>query len=269
MLVVGERINSTRKLIRPAIEARDIAAITNEAVMQVTAGANYLDCNAATVGVDKEPEFLAWLVETVQSVTDKTPCALDSPNAKAIEAALAVHDSANGVPMINSISAEKEKFEAILPLVRDSGAKVVALVMDDAGVPKSAEARIAIGRKLVGDLVKGGVSAENIYVDPLVFPIGAEADAGKDVLETIETLKAEFEQIHFVCGLSNVSYGLPNRKLLNQAFMVLTMGAGLDAVIVDPTDAKLMSLVYASEALLGHDEFCSTYIRMARAEKLE
>lgn len=266
MLVVGERINSTRKRVQPAIENRDVAAITEEATMQTKAGAHYLDCNAATVGVDREPEYLTWLVRTVQSVTDGTPCAIDSPNTKAVEAALKAH---KGVPMINSISAERAKFDALLPLARDAKAKVVALVMDDEGIPKTGEARIAIGIKLVNDLLGGGIEAENIYVDPLVYPIGAEAGAGTAVLDTIDALRTEFPDIHFICGLSNVSYGLPNRKLLNQAFMVLTMGAGLDAVIVDPTDRKLMSLVYAAEALLGRDEFCANYIRAARAELLE
>ena len=269
MLVVGERINSTRKGIRPAIEERDVQAITAEAKMQMDVGSTYLDCNAATVGVEKEPEYLSWLVETVQGATNNTPIALDSPNSAAIEAALKVHNNDNGVPFINSISAEEEKFASLLPLVRDAKTNVVALVMDDTGIPKTADARIAIGRKLVDDLTDGGVAAENIYVDSLVFPVGAEADAGVAVLETIKTLKEDYPSIHFICGLSNVSYGLPNRKLLNQAFMVLTMGAGLDAVIVDPTDAKLMSLVYAAEALLGRDEFCAEYIQAARAEILE
>ncbi len=266
MLVVGERINSTRKRLQPAIENRDLAVITDEATMQKNAGAHYLDCNAATVGVDREPEYLTWLIKAVQSVTDNTPCAVDSPNPKAVGAALKVHV---GTPMINSISAEKAKYDALLPLARDAKAKVIALLMDDEGIPKSADARIAIGMKLVNNMLEDGVAPENVYVDPLVYPIGAEAGAGVAVLDTIDALKTEFPDIHFVCGLSNVSYGLPNRKLLNQAFMVLTMGAGLDAVIVDPTDKKLMSLVYAAEALLGRDEFCVEYIRAARAELLE
>jgi 5-methyltetrahydrofolate--homocysteine methyltransferase len=266
MLVVGERINSTRKRVQPAIENKDVAAITEEATMQTKAGAHYLDCNAATVGVDREPEYLTWLVQTVQSVTDGTPCAIDSPNSKAVQAALNVH---KGVPMINSISAEKAKFDALLPLARDAKAKVVALVMDDEGIPKTAKGRITIGRRLVDGMVKAGIEPDNIYLDSLVYPVGAEANAGTAVLETIQTLRKSYPGIHFICGLSNVSYGLPNRKLLNQAFMVLTMGAGLDAVIVDPTDKKLMSLVYAAEALLGRDEFCANYIQASRAELLE
>jgi len=266
MLVVGERINSTRKRLLPAIETRDIAVITDEATMQVNAGAHYLDCNAAAVGVDKEPEYLAWLVATVQQVSQDTPCAIDSPNPVAVEAALKVH---KGVPMINSISAEKAKYDGLMPLARDSQAKVVALLMDDAGIPKTAADRIAIGRSLVTSLVKDGIAADNIYVDPLIYPIGAEASAGTAVLETIDTLKKEFDGVHFICGLSNISYGLPVRKLLNQAFMVLTIGAGLDAAIIDPTDRKLMSLAFAAEALVGADEYCANYIQAARQERLE
>ncbi len=265
MLVVGERINSTRKRVRPAIIDRDEDVIKSEALMQVEAGANVLDCNAAEVGVDKEPDTLAWLVQFVQDVAD-VPCAIDSPNVKAVEAGLKVH---KGEAMINSITLEKEKYDTLLNVVKDSGSKVVALVMDDAGIPNTAEKRIEVGRKLVGGMLEAGVGADKIYVDPLVFPISTDGAAGKAVLGTISTLGAEFEGIHFVNGLSNVSYGLPNRKLLNQAFIVLCMGAGLDAVIVDPTDKKLMSLVYASEALLGHDEWCAEYISKARAEELE
>jgi 5-methyltetrahydrofolate--homocysteine methyltransferase len=266
MLVVGERINSTRKRLLPAIETRDVTVITEEASMQVAAGAEYLDCNAAAVGVDNEPEFLTWLVQTVQSVTNDTPCAIDSPSSAAVEAALSVH---KGVPMINSISAEKEKYAGLMPLARDSKAKVVALLMDDSGIPKTAEARISIGRLLIGNLLKDGIAADSVYVDPLIYPIGAEATAGSAVLTTIATLKQEFAGIHFICGLSNISYGLPVRKLLNQAFMVLTIGAGLDAAIIDPTDKKLMSLAFAAEALLGADEYCANYIQAARQERLE
>jgi cobalamin-dependent methionine synthase I len=265
MLIVGERINSTRKLMKVAIAEQNTDAVVAEVKLQVEAGANILDCNAATVGVEREPEILPWLIETVQEASGGLPCAIDSPNSAAVEAALKVH---KGVPMINSITAEKEKYDALLPLVVDSKAKVVTLVMDDTGIPNDAEKRIAIGHTLVGDMIAAGVEPDNIYVDSLVFPIGAEAGAGVAVLDTIKTLKAEFEGIHFVCGLSNISYGLPNRKLLNQAFVVLCMGMGLDAVIVDPTDDKLMSLICAAEALLGRDEYCADYIGAARAEKL-
>ncbi len=265
MLIVGERINSTRKMMKAAIAEQDTEAVVAEAKLQVEAGADILDCNAATVGLEREPEVLPWLIETVQEASGGLPCAIDSPNSVAVEAALKVH---KGVPMINSITAEQEKYDSLLPLVRDSGAKVVTLVMDDSGIPNDAEKRIAIGRKLVGGMIEAGVKADNIYVDSLVFPIGAEAGAGVAVLETIKTLKADFGDIHFVCGLSNISYGLPNRKLLNQAFVVLCMANGLDAVIVDPTDDKLMSLVCAAEALLGRDEYCADYIGAARAEKL-
>jgi cobalamin-dependent methionine synthase I len=266
MLIVGERINSTRKRVKPAIIDRDEEVIRSEAQLQIKAGANYLDCNAAEVGVDKEPDTLPWLVEYVQEVTDDIPIAIDSPNVKAIEAALAVH---KGEAMINSITAEKERLDSLLSVVADSGSKVVALVMDDTGIPNTAEKRIEVGRKLLGTMMDAGVEADKIHVDPLVFPISTDGKAGLAVMETISTLKREFPGIHFICGLSNVSYGLPNRKLLNQAFMVLNMSAGLDSVIVDPTDRKLMSLVYATEALLDKDEFCMNYIGKGRAEELE
>ncbi len=264
MLVVAERINSTRKRILPAVESRDVEFIQDEARKQAEAGANYIDCNASAVGVNAEPDALVWTVETVQAAVD-LPCALDSPSPDAIEAALKVH---RGTPMINSITAESDKLESLLPIVAEHKAAVVALCMGDEGIAAGAEDRLEAGRVVIGALLDAGVEPDLIYADPLVFPIGTDSNAGLAVLELIVGLKKEFEGINTICGLSNVSFGLPLRKLVNQAFMVLTMGAGLDGVIVDPLDEKLMSLVYATDALLGNDEFCMEYIKASRAEKL-
>lgn len=265
MLVIGERINSTRKTIGEAVKAHDTDFIRREAVAQAEAGAHYLDCNGAVVGVEAEPETLVWLVETCQEATG-LPCAIDSPNPGALEAALKAH---KGQAFVNSITAEREKFARVLPLVRDYKAKVVALCLDDSGIPQTLEARIKAADFLVKHLTEGGVQPDDIYLDPLVFPVSTNGDAGRHVLETIRYIHATYPGVHTICGLSNVSYGLPVRKLLNRAFLVLCIGAGLDGVIADPTDQMLMALLYASEALLGRDEFCANYLSMARAGKLE
>lgn len=264
MLIIGERLNSTRKSVGEAVKARDAQFIREEAVQQAEAGAHFLDCNAAVVGVEAEPEALVWMVETCQEATG-LPCAIDSPNPVALEAALRVH---KGQALINSITAESEKFARILPLVTAHKARVVALCMGDGGIPQTAEARIQAAEFLMENLTAAGVMPDQIYLDPLVYPVSTNSHAGLDVLETIRHIHATHSGVHTVCGLSNVSYGLPARKLLNRAFLVLCMGAGLDAVIADPLDGALMALIYASEALLDRDEYCANYLSLARQGKL-
>jgi 5-methyltetrahydrofolate--homocysteine methyltransferase len=267
MLIIGERINSTRKSIAPAVKERNAALIQEEARRQAEAGAHYLDCNAATVGREEEPEALCWLVRTVQECVD-LPVALDSPNPDAIEGALAVH---RGTAIINSISGECEKLERLLPLVplvRDHRARVIALCMDDHGMPQTSEDRVRIGLRLIARLLAAGVSEEEILVDPLLMPISVDSRHGSDVLAAITAFKQHFPQIRVSVGLTNVSYGLPERRWLNRAMLMMAMGAGLDAVICDPTDRDLMALLLSGEALLGRDEFCAGYLAAARAGRL-
>jgi 5-methyltetrahydrofolate--homocysteine methyltransferase len=265
MLVVGELINSTRKRIQPAVENRDVGFLQDLARQQAEAGAHYIDCNAATVGVEKEPETLSWLVWTVQEVVD-LPCALDSPNANAMLAALSPH---KGKPMINSITAEKEKMDSLLPVISQTSCKVIALCMGDGGMPSSIGERMQHAGALVEALSGAGVAREDICLDPLVYPVSTDSNNGRMVLETIQEIHRQFPRVQTICGLSNVSYGLPQRKWLNRAFMVLTMGAGLNAVIIDPLDKVMMGLIASADALLGNDEFCMNYLTTARAGRLE
>jgi len=265
MLVVGELINSTRKVIRPAIESQDAAFIQDLAQKQADAGAHYIDCNAATVGVEREPEMLSWVVQKVQEVVD-LPCAIDSPNAAAMVSALQVH---RGKPMINSITAEQAKLDSLLPVVEKNACKVIALCMGDGGMPQDVEERLKNARLLVERLRDVGVADEDIYLDPLVCPVSTDSRFGKIVIDTLRAMKAEFPEVQTICGLSNVSFGLPERKWINRAFMVLTMAAGLDAVIIDPLDRVMMALIYAAEATLGKDEFCMEYLSAARSGRLE
>ncbi len=264
MLIIGERINTSRMAIAPAVESRDAQFIIDTARAQFEAGAAYIDANAGTL-VHEEPEALEWLVKTIQGAVD-VPITIDSPNPAAIERALRVH---SGQAMINSITAEKERYANVIPLVKEYGAKVIALSMSDAGMPDDAAGRIAVARNLIDRLTADGVALDNIYVDPLIYPVATGPENGLAALETISTIMREYTGVHTVCGLSNVSHGMPVRKLLNQAFLVMCMSAGLDAAIIDPLDQRLMSLVYASEALLGRDEYCVEYLTAARAGKFE
>ncbi|MEA3358406.1 MAG: methyltetrahydrofolate cobalamin methyltransferase [Thermodesulfobacteriota bacterium] len=264
MIIIGELINASRKAISAAIEAGDTEAVQKVAKDQAEAGADYIDVNAG-VFVDKEPEYLKWLVNKVQEEIE-IPCCIDSPDPKAIEEALSVH---KGTAMINSISLEKERYNALLPIITGTDLKVIALCMSNEGMPESVEDRMSIADKLVNGLLQKNVPLENIYVDPLVQPIATNSMFGIDFLNTVEKIIAQFKGVHTACGLSNISYGLPARKFMNQTFMAMAISKGLDAAIVNPLDKQMMASIIAAESLRGGDDFCMNYIKAYRAKKFE
>jgi cobalamin-dependent methionine synthase I len=264
MLVIGEKINATRKSVGRAVEERNAEVIRQEALRQVEAGAHTLDVNCGALSAETEPEALAWLVKTVQSAVN-LPLCLDSPNPTALTAGLAVHQ---GKPIINSISGEKGRYEKTLPLVKQYGASVVALGMDDKGIPQNNEQALDVGTRLVNDLLADGMPIEDIYFDPLIRSVATSPGAVVDTLLLMEDLGSKFPGLHFVSGLSNVSFGLPERRHLNRAFVVLSVASGLDAVIMDPLDEVMMALIYAAEALMSKDRFCMKYIEAYHQGKL-
>ena len=263
MIIVGELINASRKAIAAAIESQDAEKIRQIARQQAENGADYIDVNAG-VFVGRETDYLKWLVATVQEAVE-TPCCIDSPDPAAIEAALELH---RGTAMLNSISLEKERYEALLPIVAGTDLKVIALCMSDEGMPETTDARLEIADRLVNGLVQSNVPLENIYVDPLVQPISTNQEFGVAFLEAIGEILERFAGIHTICGLSNISYGLPERALLNQTFMAMAIGRGLDGAIVDPLNRRMMATIYAAEALAGRDEYCGRYLTAYRQEKL-
>jgi 5-methyltetrahydrofolate corrinoid/iron sulfur protein methyltransferase len=264
MIIIGELINASRNAIKAAIEAQDTAAIQKVAQEQAEAGADYIDVNAG-IFVGREPDYLKWLVETVQQVTDK-PCAIDSPNPTAIEAALSVHQ---GTAMINSISLEKERYEKLMPVIAGTDLKMIALCMSDAGMPQTVDDRMKIVDALVGGLLQNDIKVENIFVDPLVQPLSVNSTFGMEFINTIEKIVAAYPGIHTACGLSNISYGLPARKFMNQTFMTMAIAKGLDGAIVNPLDQKMMANIIAAEALAGRDDFCMRYLKAYRADQFE
>jgi cobalamin-dependent methionine synthase I len=263
MLIVGELINASRKPVKEVIEKQDAAGIAKLARDQRDNGAHYIDVNAG-VFVGREPELLKWLVGAVQNAVD-VPCCIDSPDPRAIEAALAVH---RGTAMINSISLEKERYEKLLPVVAGSGSKVVALCMSDEGMPETADQRMAIADQLINGLVKNHVALGNIYVDPLVQPVATNHAFGMEFLQAIERITQTFKGVHTMCGLSNISFGLPERKFINQTFMVMAIASGLDGAIVNPLDARMMGGIITAETLMGRDSYCMNYLKAYRAGKL-
>lgn len=264
MFIIGERINSTRQFIARAVQVRDAAFIQAEAKMQVNAGARMLDVNCGTLAKEEEPSSLEWLVKTVQEAVD-VPLCIDSPNPVALAAALSAH---RGKALINSISAEGERYRHVLPLIKEYGAAVVALCMDERGLPKDGIQAMETGSKLINRLLDDGVSMEDIYFDPLIRSVGTSTGAALNALQTMSEMREKFLGLHLVSGLSNVSHGLPERRHLNRAFLVLSIEHGLDTVIIDPTDGTAMALVYATEALLDRDRFCLEYIRAFRLGRL-
>lgn len=265
MLIIGERINSSRKTIAAAVQQRDREAIAVEAARQAEAGAHYLDVNCGTLPADAEPAAMEWLVDVVQEAT-QLPLCLDSPNPQALAAALAVH---RRTPIINSISAEKDRFAKVLPLVRQYDAGVVALCLDDRGIPRDLQAALEVAEKLVADLLDAGIAAARIYLDPLVRSVATSPDAVLDTLALMRELRAKYPELHFVSGLSNVSYGLPERRHLNRAYVVMSIACGLDAVILDPLDQVMQALMYAAEALVNRDRYCLKYIEAHNGGKLK
>lgn len=260
MLIIGELINTSRKAIKEAVEKKDADYIKQVAKEQLEAGANYIDVNCGTM-VNNEVETMEWLVNTIQEAVE-APLCIDSPNPKALEMGLSL--AKFGQPMINSIADESERFENVLPLVLKHKAKIVALCMDDSGMPNTGEDRLRIAKSLYNKLTEAGVPDDDIYFDPLVKPISAVETAGHEVLQSIKFIKELFPKVHFTCGLSNVSYGLPNRKVLNRLFVVQTMTMGMDGYILNPTDKGMMGVIHASCALLGQDSYCMNYLTAHR-----
>ncbi len=264
MLIIGELINASRKSVALAITTENKAAIQKLARDQHENGAHYIDVNAGIFG-DKEPDYLVWLVKTVQEAVD-APCCIDSPNPKAIEAAIEAH---KGVPMINSISLEKARLDNLLPLLPGTGMKIVALCTSDEGMPKTADEREKLAGAIVEKLTAKNIAIDTIYVDPLVQAISTDSSYGAEFLNAIDKITTGFTGVHTVCGLSNISFGLPERKLLNQLFMAMAISRGLDGAIVNPLDQRMMANITAAEALTGKDRFCMNYLKAYRASKFD
>jgi 5-methyltetrahydrofolate--homocysteine methyltransferase len=262
VLVIGELINCTRKKVGEAARTRDVEFFKEIARRQALAGAGMLDVNGGLPG--QEMEVLPWLVNIVQE-TVSIPLCLDSADPAALRRALPLCKQR---AMINSITNEPARLEALLPLLKEFRPKVIALCLGEAGPPNTTAERLATATQLVDRLTADGFLLDDIYVDPCVLPISTGPEHGKSLVEATGLIKAQYPGIHVSAGVSNVSFGLPMRKLLNQVLIVLLMSQGLDAAIVDPCDPQLMMNVRAAEALLARDEYCANYIQAFREGKL-
>jgi cobalamin-dependent methionine synthase I len=265
MLIIGESINGTIQKVGEAILNRNANFLKELARAQYECGAHLLDVNAALPGRN-EMEDLPWVVELVQQEVP-IPLMIDSSNPEALKAALSVYRHPEP-PILNSVSGEEEKLSKLLPVITGKNCKVVALCMDDKGIPKTIDGRVRIADKLFQSLVELGVPADYIYFDVLVLSIAVEPDAALVALETIKSFRSKFPNSHIICGLSNVSFGLPGRRLLNRTFLTMTICAGMDTFLIDVRDRSLLSAIYAGKVLVNQDPYCSEYIKAYREKKI-
>jgi cobalamin-dependent methionine synthase I len=267
MEIIGEKINTSRKSVDKAVRERDAAFIQDLARRQAEAGATYLDVNTGlALEPEEEAEDFAWLVPLIQGVVD-LPLCIDSARVQAIETALQLH---RGQAMINSISGDPSQMEAILPLARQYRCKVIALTSSkEKGIPVTSADRLEIVVEIAREVEGHGISLEDVYFDPLVLTLSTDQQNGLIFLETLREIKQVLPGAQTVSGLSNISFGLPKRKLINQVFLVLAAGSGLDAAILDPTDKEMMAMLRATETLLGKDPYCVQYLKAFREGRFE
>lgn len=262
MLIIGELINCTRKKVGAAAQSRDVGFFQDIARKQVEAGADMLDVNGGLPG--QEAEVLPWLVNVVQE-TVETPLCLDSADPDSLSRALPLCKQR---AMINSLTDEPARIKALLPLLKEFRPKVIALCLSESGPPHAIDDRVETASRLVDRLTAEGFSLDDIYVDPCVLPISTDSEQGKALVESTRLITTRYPGVHASAGVSNVSFGLPARKLLNDVLITLLMAQGLDAAIVNPRDEQLMMNVRAAEALLSRDEYCANYLQAFREGKL-
>ena len=252
-VLIGERINPTgRKKLTEALKAGDLDIVKKEAETQAETGADIIDVNVNAPGVD-DIVLLPKAIEAVMIAVDAPVC-IDSPNPDALEAALKVYQ---GKPLVNSVSGETHSLKKVLPLIKEYGAAVVGLVQDDDGIPKNADRRVAIAHKIIEAAQKAGVTRDDVVIDVLTFAIGAEAASGKDVLEAIRRIREELG-VNMTMGASNISFGMPDRPIINSAWVSSVIAAGATALIVDA--AKVRPSVLATDLILGRDRFARRFI---------
>lgn len=264
MLIIGERINSSRTPIADAISSRNAGFIQSEAKAQVDAGADYLDVNAGSF-IGEEAKHLRWLIEVVQEVTE-CPLCIDSPDPAVIKSVLPL---IKGAPMINSITLEPARLEGILPLIVEYKCKVIGLCQTEDSIAETTEDKVKLAGQLVEKVTASGVLLDDLYIDPLVYPLGTNTGSALATLNAIEQIMKQFPGVHTTCGLTNISYGLPNRKLVNRTFLVAAIVRGLDSAIMDPTDKILYGSLKDVLMLMGKDDFCTEYISAFKEGCLE
>jgi len=263
-VIIGERINPTgRKKLAEEMRAGDFSRVERDALAQVAAGAHILDVNVGISSVEPEkvePELMVKVIELVQKITD-IPLCIDSSVAPALIAGI---KAAKGRPIVNSVTGEEERLERILPVVAEYDVSVIAISNDESGISYDPKVRFAIAKKIVERAESYGIKREDVIVDPLAMPVGAINTAGADLFTMVRMVREELG-CNTVCGASNISFGMPNRKLLNSVFVSMAIAAGMTSAITNPMEKEIRNAIFAADALMGHDENTMRYLTAMRA----
>ena len=263
-VIIGERINPTgRKLMLKALQEGDFDVVRRDARSQVEAGAKILDVNAGVPGAD-EPALLKQLITTILEVTD-VPLCIDTADPEALEVALKSYE---GKALINSVNGEERSLEAVLPLVKEYGAAVIGLCMDEDGIPVSADDRLRVAANIIKRAEKLGISSENIIIDPLALTMGSDHTAGLIAMQTIQKVVAEFG-VNITMGASNISFGMPDRKFINATFIAMAIHAGLTCPITNPLEVEVSIAIKAADLSMGRDEYGMAWIQAFRQRQKE
>lgn len=262
MIIIGEKINATRKGIAAALETHDEQHIIKTAAEQVQAGAHFLDINGGDPREGREVQNMRWLMEVVQANTD-VPVVVDSANAEAVKVGLAM---AGKKPILNSISLEADRLDPLLAVAADHDCMVIVLLMSDEGTPGGVEDRLSRAASLIERLTSVGKKLDEIIVDPCFLPVSVDTAAGRSVTDAIGRIHAEWPKVHIGGGCSNISFGLPKRRFINFALLCQAIWQGMDVGIIDPCVEGIMSTILAAEAVAGRDEFCMNYVRAMKQE---
>ncbi len=258
-VLIGERINPTgRKKLAEEMAAGDLSRVESDAMAQIEAGAHMLDVNAGVPMID-EAELMTRCIKLVQGLTD-LPLCIDSSGVEGLTAGLEAYD---GKALVNSVTGEEERLEAVLPLVKKHGAAVVAICNDESGISEDPNVRFEVAKKIVERAEDHGVARADVLVDPLVMPVGAVNLSGRSALEIVRRARSELE-VNTICGASNVSFGLPNRRDLNCAFLSMLIGAGLTSAIVNPLHPEVINAITGAEVMQGLDDNCMRWIKRSR-----
>jgi 5-methyltetrahydrofolate--homocysteine methyltransferase len=259
-VIIGERINPTgRKKLAVEMAAWDFERVRADAVAQVSAGAKMLDVNAGIPLAD-EPALMAQTVRVVQDVVD-VPLSIDSSVVAALEAGLRVYQ---GKPLVNSVTGEEERLEMVLPLVKEFGAAVIGIANDETGISEDPDERFAIAKKIVDRAISYGIKREDVIIDPLAMPVGAVRLAGSTLFKIVRRLREELG-VNTICGVSNISFGLPERGTLNATFLAMAISAGMTCAITNPLEEYIRKTVLAADVLRGVDENCQAWLQTQRA----
>lgn len=263
-VIIGERINPTgRKLMLKALQEGDFDVVRRDAEKQVEAGAKILDVNAGVPGAD-EPALIKQVMMTVMEVAD-VPLCIDTADPEALEAALKAYE---GKALINSVNGEERSLKAVLPLVKEYGAAVIGLCMNDDGIPTTADARLKVAASIIERAGKLGISTQDVVIDPLALTMSSDHTAGLVALQTIEKVIAEFG-VNITMGASNISFGLPDRKFVNATFIAMAIHAGLTCPITNPLEPEVSIAIKAADLSMGRDEYGMAWIKAFRQRQKE